>query len=113
MSEKITAGATVWGAQHLPQNREVFMVSAGDGNLYLYKYHYPDQRKVKVRVQGAGAEEECEGGRHNVLHRRELLDVVPRAGSVSELTDGALRPRCLSFNSGIAMLIRYRTVRQD
>ena len=49
MSEKITAGATVWGAQHLPQNREVFMVSAGDGNLYLYKYHYPDQRKVKVR----------------------------------------------------------------
>ncbi|PNW72329.1 hypothetical protein CHLRE_16g672600v5 [Chlamydomonas reinhardtii] len=47
VSEKITAGATVWGAQHLPQNREVFMVSAGDGNLYLYKYHYPDQRKVK------------------------------------------------------------------
>ena len=50
----MTAGATVWGAYHLPQNREVFMVAAGDGSLYLYKYHYPDQRTIKVRVWGLG-----------------------------------------------------------
>lgn len=31
----------------MPQNRDVSMVSAGDGTAYLYKYHYPDQRKVK------------------------------------------------------------------
>lgn len=48
VSEKVAQGATVWGAHHLPQNREVFMVGAGDGSLYLYKYHYPDQRQIKV-----------------------------------------------------------------
>lgn len=47
VSERVTAGATVWGASHLPQNREVFMVSSGDGTLHLYKYHYPDQRRIK------------------------------------------------------------------
>lgn len=37
----------------LPQNREVMMVSSGDGTLHLYKYHYPDQRRIKVCVCGA------------------------------------------------------------
>ena len=36
--------ATLWSAQHLPQNRDVFLVSAGDGSLSLHKYHYPDER---------------------------------------------------------------------
>jgi hypothetical protein len=48
VTEKISAGSTVWGVSHLPQNREVLMVTAGDGTLHLYKYHYPDQRKIKV-----------------------------------------------------------------
>jgi hypothetical protein len=30
----------------MPQNRDVFMVGAGDGSLSLYKYRYPDQRWV-------------------------------------------------------------------
>lgn len=33
--------------QHLPQNREVCMITAGDGRISLYRYKYPDQRKVK------------------------------------------------------------------
>ena len=49
LSDKVTTGATVWNISHLPQNREISMLGAGDGSLYLYKYHYPDQRKVKVR----------------------------------------------------------------
>ncbi|KAF8061309.1 WDR92 [Scenedesmus sp. PABB004] len=40
-------GSTVWGAHHLPQNRDVAMVAAGDGSLSLWRYRYPDQRKVK------------------------------------------------------------------
>jgi hypothetical protein len=44
-------GSTVWGAHHLPQNRDVAMVAAGDGSLSLWKYRYPDQRKVKVRAR--------------------------------------------------------------
>ena len=52
LSDKVTTGATVWSINHLPQNREISMLGAGDGTLYLYKYHYPDQRKVKVRLLG-------------------------------------------------------------
>jgi hypothetical protein len=55
LSEKVTTGATVWGITHLPQNREISMLGAGDGTLYLYKYHYPDQRKVKVRALHSAA----------------------------------------------------------
>ncbi|KAJ9521928.1 hypothetical protein QJQ45_024806 [Haematococcus lacustris] len=33
--------------QHPQKNREVMMISSGDGTLHLYKYHYPDQRKIK------------------------------------------------------------------
>ena len=47
MTEKVAQGATVWGVHHLPQNRDISMVAAGDGTAHLYKYHYPDQRKVK------------------------------------------------------------------
>ncbi|KAI8812137.1 WD40-repeat-containing domain protein [Cladochytrium replicatum] len=35
---------TVWTAKHLPQNREIFAASAGNGGLSLYKYHYPPKR---------------------------------------------------------------------
>ncbi|CAG9460938.1 unnamed protein product [Pedinophyceae sp. YPF-701] len=46
-TERLAQGSTVWGARHLPQNRDVSMVCGGDGTLYLYRYHYPDQRRVK------------------------------------------------------------------
>lgn len=42
-------GSTVWGAHHMPQNRDVAMIASGDGSLSLWKYQYPDQRRVKVR----------------------------------------------------------------
>ncbi|KAG1665441.1 hypothetical protein FOA52_005783 [Chlamydomonas sp. UWO 241] len=47
LSDKVATGATVWQIAPLPQNRELSIVGAGDGTLYMYKYHYPDQRKVK------------------------------------------------------------------
>lgn len=36
--------ATLWAPRHLPQNRDVFMVTGGDGSLALFRYRYPDQR---------------------------------------------------------------------
>ena len=39
--------STVWGAKHLPQNREVFLIQGGNGTCYLYKYNYPTQRVIK------------------------------------------------------------------
>eukprot|EP00877_Chromochloris_zofingiensis_P007606 jgi/Chrzof1/3099/Cz12g11200.t1 len=45
--EKVGQGSTLWCVSHLPQNRDLSMIAAGDGTLHLYKYCYPDQRKVK------------------------------------------------------------------
>jgi len=47
LSETTAKGASLWKPVHLPQNREVFMITAGDGSAHLYKYKYPEQRKVK------------------------------------------------------------------
>ena len=37
-------GSTLWGCFHTPQNRELFMLTAGDGSVHLCKYVYPDKR---------------------------------------------------------------------
>eukprot|EP00882_Tetradesmus_deserticola_P026671 GHRQ01029446.1.p1 GENE.GHRQ01029446.1~~GHRQ01029446.1.p1 ORF type:complete len:182 (+),score=54.70 GHRQ01029446.1:53-547(+) len=47
VSQSISTGSTLWGAHHMPQNRDALMLAAGDGSLSLWKYQYPDQRKVK------------------------------------------------------------------
>ena len=39
--------STLWGARHVPQNRDVFATLGGDGNLCLYQYKYPGQRTIK------------------------------------------------------------------
>eukprot|EP00698_Gefionella_okellyi_P000044 TRINITY_DN10029_c0_g1_i1.p1 TRINITY_DN10029_c0_g1~~TRINITY_DN10029_c0_g1_i1.p1 ORF type:complete len:357 (-),score=62.13 TRINITY_DN10029_c0_g1_i1:24-1094(-) len=36
--------STVWHARHLPQNREIWMTTGGNGTLCLWKYSYPPQR---------------------------------------------------------------------
>ena len=41
--------STVWAARHLPQNRDVFMTTGGNGSLELWKYSYPTQRKIKEK----------------------------------------------------------------
>jgi hypothetical protein len=36
--------STVWMAKHLPQNRDVWLTSGGNGGLNLYRYTYPPTR---------------------------------------------------------------------
>ena len=50
-------GSTLWGCFHTPQNRELFMLTAGDGSLHLCKYVYPDKRSPPnpVSKQAAAA----------------------------------------------------------
>ena len=36
--------STVWMAKHLPQNRDVWLTSGGNGGLNLYRYTYPATR---------------------------------------------------------------------
>ncbi len=39
--------STIWGAKHLPQNRDLFVTQGGNGGLNLYKYNYPAKRSIK------------------------------------------------------------------
>jgi hypothetical protein len=59
LAERLSSGSTVWGAAHLPQDRDLFAAHAGDGGVGLYRYCYPDQRKVKVRGGGGVESELC------------------------------------------------------
>lgn len=45
--------STVWLARHLPQNRDIFMTTGGNGSLSLWKYSYPANRAQK---DGEGVE---------------------------------------------------------
>ncbi|XP_046971756.1 dynein axonemal assembly factor 10 [Vanessa atalanta] len=35
---------TIWVARHVPQNRDLFLTCAGNGQVSLWKYEYPEQR---------------------------------------------------------------------
>ena len=47
VTEKGTDNSTIWTGKHLPQNRDIFMTSGGDGSVNLYKYCYPEKRSVR------------------------------------------------------------------
>jgi hypothetical protein len=44
--------ATVWLARHLPQNRDVWMTSGGNGGINLYRYNYPPKGRVERDADG-------------------------------------------------------------
>jgi WD40 repeat protein len=43
-------GSTVWQCRHLPQKRDVFATTGGNGSVNVYKYKYPVQR-FKVNAE--------------------------------------------------------------
>ena len=43
--------STVWCVRHLPQNRDVWMTTGGNGSLCLWKYKYP-ARRTKATPKG-------------------------------------------------------------
>ena len=62
--------ATVWLARHLPQNRDVWMTSGGNGGINLYRYNYPPtgrvERDADVGAHGAHRERVCARARSSV-----------------------------------------------
>ena len=56
--------STVWLCKHLPQNRDLFMTTGGNGGLNIYKYGYPSSR----------TEEDSEGKTRGVAGTVELLN---------------------------------------
>ncbi len=47
LKHKVNNASTMWGAKHLPQNRDIFATLGGDGNLSIFHYKYPAQRSIK------------------------------------------------------------------
>ncbi len=43
---EVAHNSTVWGAKHLPQNRDIFLSLGGNGSVNLYKYNYPSKRSL-------------------------------------------------------------------
>ena len=56
--------STVWCAAHMPQNRELFATTGGNGGINLYRYSYPSKRTVK----------DSEGQLEGVAGTTELLN---------------------------------------
>eukprot|EP00041_Stephanoeca_diplocostata_P008006 m.114948 g.114948 ORF g.114948 m.114948 type:complete len:359 (-) comp17130_c0_seq2:395-1471(-) len=44
--------STIWCGAHLPQNRDVFATTGGNGSIHLWKYKYPGQRSISVGDTG-------------------------------------------------------------
>ena len=44
--------ATLWNVAHLPQNRDLFMVTGGNGSVSLWKYDYPEKRVKETKENG-------------------------------------------------------------
>eukprot|EP00040_Diaphanoeca_grandis_P016899 m.87639 g.87639 ORF g.87639 m.87639 type:complete len:362 (-) comp26099_c1_seq2:108-1193(-) len=62
--------STVWKGCYLPQNRDVFVSTGGNGSIHLWKYKYPAARQLK----GKGKDDEMEGvaGEMEELNRVSL-----------------------------------------
>ena len=43
--------STIWGARHLPQNRDIFLTQGGNGTANIYKYNYPAKRVIEDEMQ--------------------------------------------------------------
>ncbi|XP_014667141.1 PREDICTED: WD repeat-containing protein 92-like [Priapulus caudatus] len=73
--EEKAHSSTVWSVRHLPQNRDIFMTTGGNGSICLWKYSYPASRVEKQE----GEEEE-----------------VGVVGSVTQLQNTALTTQPIS-----------------
>ena len=56
--------STIWGARHLPQNRDLFATLGGNGALNIWKYEYPPQRSLK----------DTDGHMYGVMGHMKLLN---------------------------------------
>lgn len=62
--------STVWMGRHLPQNRELFITTGGNGGINVYKYHYPAERAVKDTADDAGGRMRGVAGTVELLNAR-------------------------------------------
>merc|ERR1719231_289210 len=51
-SEVKAHSSTIWRGAHLPQNRDIWVTTGGNGSLHLWKYKYPGARKTEPKDGG-------------------------------------------------------------
>ncbi len=90
--------ATIWKGCHLPQNRDVFMTTAGSGSLALWTYEYPE--KAKIENDG-----EVEGVVGNIRMLQECQVGEQAVAGFSWSPDKPGLGLCTSFDQKIRTLI--------
>ena len=93
--------ATVWDGRHLPQNRDLFMLAAGSGEMSLWQYEYPDKRSAAV--EESGEKEGMPAGRVTKLQEGQIGDQP--VASFSWSPDKAGLGLCVSFDQKVTVVI--------
>lgn len=103
--------STVWQVRHLPQQRDVFMTTGGNGSLCLWKYNYPEKRRKVVKMtssdgdDGHGEREVAEG----VVGKLSLLQNITLASQPIASLDWCKEKMglaiCVGFDQALRLLI--------
>lgn len=100
--------STVWQVRHLPQQRDIFMTTGGNGSLCLWKYNYPmnRQKTVKMSTGDEGKEVEVAEG---VMGKLTLLQNITLASQPIASLDWCKEKMglavCVGFDQALRLLI--------
>jgi len=92
--------ATIWKGRHLPQNRDVFALAGGSGEVSLWQYEYPDKR---FSVDDESGEKEGVVGKVVKLQEGQIGDQP--VASFSWSPDKAGLGLCVSFDQKVTIVI--------
>lgn len=101
--------STVWQVRHLPQQRDIFMTTGGNGSLNLWKYNYPAKRRKLIKtppaVEGQPEKEVAEG----VMGKLTLLQNITLASQPIASLDWCREKMglavCVGFDQALRLLI--------
>nr|VZI34857.1 unnamed protein product [Spirometra erinaceieuropaei] len=101
--------STVWQVRHLPQQRDIFMTTGGNGSLCLWKYNYPAKRRKMVQVtptaEGQPTTEVAEGVAGSLsLLQNITLSTQPISG-LDWCRDKMGLAVCVAFDQTLRLLI--------
>jgi len=100
VSEKSHNSTTVWAGKHLPQNRDIFMTTGGDGGMCLWKYNYPSCRVKKDADSGLDM-----GVAGNVELLQNMTLATQPLSSIDWCPDKMGLAICTGFDQTLRMII--------
>ncbi|VDD76356.1 unnamed protein product [Mesocestoides corti] len=101
--------STVWQVRHLPQQRDIFITTGGNGSLNLWKYHYPAKRQKMVRLPAAGEGQPEREVAEGVMGKLSLLQNITLASQPISGLDWCKEKMglavCVGFDQVLRLLI--------